>query len=58
MRTIFNWNDKWGFYKGELDQDALLSGKNVIIPGETPGWESVDLPHTWNALDGDRKSVV
>lgn len=52
MRTIFNWNDKWGFYKGELDQDALLSGKNVIIPGETPGWESVDLPHTWNALDG------
>ena len=43
MRNIVNFNDAWAFTK-----EAPAS-----IPTALPeGWESVTLPHTWNATDG------
>ena len=42
MRTIVNLNKGWQFYK-KADLSAVLAdGKG----------EAVDLPHTWNAVDG------
>ncbi len=42
MRTIVSLNRKWAFAKG-VDQ----------APEEMPGlWNFVNLPHTWNAIDG------
>ena len=42
MRTIVNFNRKWAFAKG-VDQ----------APAEMPVlWNWVNLPHTWNAIDG------
>ena len=41
MRGIVNLNDMWAFRKTET------------VPGEFPtDWETVSLPHTWNAVDG------
>ncbi len=42
MRTIVNLNDGWKFWKDHSKIPAAL--------GED--WESVSLPHTWNAIDG------
>ena len=41
MRTVFNFNAKWAFTKGAELPSAL--------PAEC---EWVDLPHSWNAVDG------
>ena len=42
MRTIINLNRKWAFAKGVTE-----------APAEIPGlWDFVNLPHTWNAIDG------
>ncbi len=42
MRTILNWNAGWAFTK-QFD----------AIPTAAPeGWEAVNLPHSWNAVDG------
>ena len=42
MRTVFNMNEKWAFSK-EADH----------IPETIPeNWYWVNLPHTWNAIDG------
>ncbi len=42
MREIFDFNKKWAFRKGENE-----------IPTEVPVlWDFVNLPHTWNAIDG------
>jgi len=42
LRTIYNINTKWAFTK-----------KVDIIPDKIPvDWELVNLPHTWNAIDG------
>ena len=42
MRNIIDLNQSWKF----IQEDAGL-------PGELPGdWQSVDLPHSWNAVDG------
>lgn len=42
MREIINLNQGWRFIR----EDAGL-------PGNLPsGWQTVDLPHTWNAVDG------
>lgn len=42
MRTILNWNAGWRFEKG-----------CAAVPGQLPeAWEEVNLPHTWNAIDG------
>ncbi len=38
MRKVYRWNDNWEFIKGERLEDKA--------------WESVTLPHTWNAIDG------
>ncbi|MBQ8685526.1 MAG: glycoside hydrolase family 2 protein [Clostridia bacterium] len=40
MRKILNINEKWDFYKGASDIAALGEG------------ECVNLPHSWNAVDG------
>jgi beta-galactosidase len=43
MRNIININENWKFIR----EDAGL-------PAEYPGmWQTVDLPHTWNAVDGN-----
>ena len=42
MRKIINFNANWAFTKTATE-----------IPAEMPAsWETVDLPHTWNATDG------
>ena len=42
MRTILNLNHKWAFAKGVTE-----------APAEIPKlWDFVNLPHTWNAIDG------
>ena len=42
MRQILNWNKKWAFTK---NADA--------VPETMPDrWEYVNLPHTWNNIDG------
>ena len=42
MRTIIDLNRKWAFAKGTTE-----------IPSELPMlWNWVNLPHTWNAIDG------
>ena len=40
MRSILNFNSSWDFYKATADI------------GVTEGAELVNLPHSWNALDG------
>lgn len=40
MRQILNLNKNWQF------------SKTSVIPNIYPSWEQVDLPHTWNAKDG------
>ncbi len=43
MRQIININDNWKFIQ-----------ENVGLPTEYPAhWQTVDLPHTWNAIDGN-----
>ena len=42
MRENFSFNTKWAFRKGV-----------TVIPNEVPkDWDFVNLPHTWNAIDG------
>ena len=41
MRKIFNFNQGWNFFKGGLD---------AVVKNE--GGELVNLPHSWNATDG------
>ena len=42
MRTVFNFNAKWAFTKMATE-----------VPTEMPKlWDWVNLPHTWNGLDG------
>ena len=40
MRTTIKWNEGWHFFKGVADVTA------------NEGGESVNLPHSWNAVDG------
>jgi len=42
----FNWNSSWLFTK-----DAALVNENHAAIN-TADWEAVNLPHTWNAVDG------
>lgn len=44
MRTVQNLSSNWLFSKTALQAPAVLP------QGE--GWESVTIPHTWNAVDG------
>ena len=41
MRTILNINGDWAFLKDTVQTPAVLEGA-----------ERVNLPHTWNAIDG------
>lgn len=42
MRTITNMNKNWFFTK-----------ENAGVPAVMPeNWQNIDLPHTWNAVDG------
>jgi len=41
MRTVLNFNAAWAF------------GKGTALPTAMPAdWEQVNLPHSWNAIDG------
>ena len=43
MRNIINLNENWKFIQN-----------NVGLPSVYPtDWKTVDLPHTWNAVDGN-----
>ena len=42
----FTWNDAWLFTKDA----ALVSDTHAAL--NTADWEAVNLPHTWNAIDG------
>ena len=42
----FNWNGSWLFTK-----DAALVNENHAALN-TADWEAINLPHTWNAVDG------
>ena len=42
MRQKISFNDKWAFRKGEVG----------IPEGVNSEWDFVNLPHTWNAIDG------
>lgn len=45
MRKILNINDNWMFHKGPM--------KNGKVPKKPKSdWQNVNLPHTWNNLDG------
>ena len=41
MRNVINLNAGWQFSK-----------ENVGLPAAMPVWESINLPHSWNAVDG------
>ena len=42
MREVFNINHKWAFTK-----------QAISVPSEVPlNWDFVNLPHSWNAIDG------
>ena len=42
MRTVYNFNANWAFSK-----------EATSLPAEIPSnWESINLPHSWNAIDG------
>ena len=42
MRQIVNLNHKWAFTK-------MAEGVPAALPMD---WDWVNLPHTWNAIDG------
>ena len=43
MRNVINLNENWKFIQ-----------KNVGLPTTFPSdWQDVNLPHTWNAVDGN-----
>ena len=46
IRTILNFNTQWSFTKQATEIPSEISSQ---LPAD---WESVDLPHSWNALDG------
>lgn len=63
VRKIINWNNNWNFYQGELDEKILLNrtanskSNNEKKAEDTQSeelstWDVVQLPHTWNAYDG------
>ena len=46
MRRVIELNEDWRFTREP-------SGEKTGVPGELPAdWQRVDLPHTWNAVDG------
>ena len=45
MRKIVNINDAWKFIK-----EDVVSAFNKVFNDEN--WENVNVPHTWNAIDG------
>ena len=42
MRTVFNFNAKWAFTKNATEVPSAIDS----------AYETVDLPHSWNATDG------
>lgn len=42
MRKIINLNDNWQFIQKDV-------GLVNVMPTD---WQTVNLPHTWNAVDG------
>ena len=42
MRTVINFNRKWAFSKEATQIPAAIDSK----------WNFVNLPHSWNAIDG------
>ncbi len=50
-RTVLSFDDNWRFLK--LTQAGGFSNLAVEVPDfDDSAWESINLPHTWNAIDG------
>lgn len=50
-RTVLSFNDGWSFLK--LTQADGLSGLAIeSLDFDDSAWKSINLPHTWNAIDG------
>lgn len=50
-RTVLSFNDGWSFLK--LTQADGLSGLAIEnLDFDDSAWKSINLPHTWNAIDG------
>lgn len=45
MRKVININENWKFLKDHLQEAAEKNCKDE-------SWEKINLPHTWNAIDG------
>ncbi|WP_068676983.1 glycoside hydrolase family 2 TIM barrel-domain containing protein [Oceanobacillus sp. Castelsardo] len=45
MRKVMNLNQDWKFTKQDEE-------KSVSFSYQDDNWESIDVPHTWNAIDG------
>lgn len=51
IRTEMNFNSSWKFLK--LTKASGLSELKIECPDfDDSAWESINLPHTWNAVDG------
>lgn len=46
VRTVYTINDRWKFCPG-----SPFDAQN--IGADDSSWETVNIPHTWNNLDGD-----
>ena len=46
MRNSMNWNDGWRFTK---EVKSVTEQESILCQGE---WEEINLPHTWNGIDG------
>ncbi|MFV0363517.1 MAG: sugar-binding domain-containing protein, partial [Suipraeoptans sp.] len=46
MRRTFKWNDDWKFSKENI---CVIERRSVLEQGT---WQNVNLPHTWNGVDG------
>ena len=47
-----NWNQGWQFSK---DSISVEGGASVLKQGS---WEAVNLPHTWNGMDGQDGATI
>src|SRR5262245_39541819 len=51
-RTHVPLLDGWRFHKGEVPDALEGGGAAVALVDGGAGWETVTVPHTWNAQDG------
>ncbi|WP_370526819.1 glycoside hydrolase family 2 protein [Bacteroides sp. 51] len=57
-RITIPFNDNWLFKKGPFEHDPVLAAATPFLSDQSilggfgdPAWETVTIPHTWNATD-------